>query len=184
MCVAHNVRSLGGALYFVTFLDDFSRKCWIYPLASKDQIFETFKMFKTRVENEIESTIKCLQMDNGGEFCSNDFVNFCARNGIRRVKTVPYTPQENGVIERMNRTIVERIRSMLSHSGLPKSFWAEAANTAVYLINRSPSVALDGGIPEVLWSGKKLSYDHLRTFGCEVYVKIPDEKRSKLDVKS
>ena len=73
---------------------------------------------------------------------------------------------------------------MLSHSGLPKSFWAEAANTAVYLINRSPSVALDGGIPETLWSGKKLSYEHLRIFGCEAYVKIPNMKRNKLDVKS
>jgi hypothetical protein len=67
------------------------------------------------------------------------------------VKTVSYTPQENGVIEILNQTIVERIRSMLSHSGLLKSFWAEAADTAVYLINRSPSVALDGGILECVW---------------------------------
>ncbi|KAJ4744606.1 Gag-Pol polyprotein [Rhynchospora pubera] len=184
VCCPFNVKSLGGASYFVTFLDDFSRKCWIYPLSSKDQVLETFKNFKSRVEKESEKSIKCLQTDNGGEFCSNDFDNFCARNGIRRVKTVPYTPQENRVIERMNRTIVERIRSMLSHSGLPKSFWAEAANTAVYLINRSPSVALDGGIPEVVWSGKKISYGHLRTFGCEAYVKIPNVKRNKLDVKS
>jgi hypothetical protein len=184
VCGPFNVKSLGGASYFVTFLDDFSRKCWIYPLASKDQVFETFKKFKTRVENEIEKTIKCLQTDNGGEFCSNEFDDFCARHGIRRVKTVPYTPQENGAIERMNRTIVERIRSMLSHSGLPKSFWAEAANTAVYIINRSPSMALDGDIPETLWSGKKLYYEHLRIFGCEAYVKIPNMKRNKLDVKS
>jgi transposase InsO family protein len=116
VCGPFNVKSLGLASYSVTLLDDFSRKCWIYPLESKDQVFETFKKFKTRVENEIEKTIKYLQTDNGGEFCSNEFEFLCVRNGIRRVKTVPYISQENGIIERMNRTIVERIRSMLSHS--------------------------------------------------------------------
>nr|CAD1822672.1 unnamed protein product [Ananas comosus var. bracteatus] len=73
---------------------------------------------------------------------------------------------------------------MLSHSGLPKSFWAEAANTAIYLINRSASVALDGDISEIIWSGKDISYGHLRIFGCEAYIHIPKESRTKLDVKS
>ena len=147
VCGPMNVKSLGGASYFVTFIDDYSRKCWLYPLSSKDQVFETFKKFKALVEKESERFIKCLQTDNGGEFCSSAFDSFCAENGIKRVKTVPYTAQQNGVIERMNRTIVETVRSMLSHSGLPKFFWAEAANTAVYLLNKSPSAPLNGDFP-------------------------------------
>lgn len=89
-------------------------------------------------------------MNNGGEFFSNEFENFCARNDIRSVKSVPYKLQESVVIERMNQTIEERIKNMLSPSGLPKSFWAEITNTTVYLINRSPSMALGGGISHVL----------------------------------
>ena len=79
VCGPFNVKSLGGASYFVTFLDDFSRKCLIYPLALKEQVFEIVKMFKSYIKNEIGNTIKCLQTNNSGEFCSNDFESFCAR---------------------------------------------------------------------------------------------------------
>jgi len=97
---------------------------------------------------------------------------------------VPGTPQQNGVAERMNRTIMEKVRSMLSNSGLEKNFWAEAVRTTCYLINRSPTTALDCGIPEEVWTGKNLNYSHLKIFGCEAFVHIPKENRTKLDDKS
>ncbi|KAL5839560.1 hypothetical protein ACOSQ4_012168 [Xanthoceras sorbifolium] len=99
-------------------------------------------------------------------------------------KTVPMTPQQNGIAERMNRTLNERARSMRLHAGLPKMLWAEAVNTAAYLINRGPSVPLDGGIPEEVWSGKEVNISHLRVFGCISYVHIDSVERSKLDTKS
>ncbi|KAL5733960.1 hypothetical protein ACOSP7_031821 [Xanthoceras sorbifolium] len=99
-------------------------------------------------------------------------------------KTVPMTPQQNGVAERMNRTLNERARSMRLHAGLPKMLWAEAVNTAAYLINHGPSVPLDGGIPEEVWSGKEVNISHLRVFGCISYVHIDSAERSKFDAKS
>ena len=94
------------------------------------------------VENQTGRKIKCLRIDNGGEFCLAKFDKFCKDHGIERHKTNPYTPQQNGVAERMNRTLMERARSMLSGAGLEQKFWAEAIATACYLINRSPTLAL------------------------------------------
>lgn len=178
------VTSIGGANYFVTFLDDCTRKVWIYMLSRKSEVFSKFKLFKAFTENQSGRKIKCLQIDNGGEFCSSEFDSFCADNGIHRIKVVPFTPQDNGAAERLNRTILERARCMLSNAGLGKEFWAEACNTAVYLINRAPSSRLNFDIPEETWLGKKISYHYLRIFGCEAFALIPKEKCSKLDSKS
>ena len=128
--------------------------------------------------------MKCFKSDNGGEFCSNEFDSFCSHNGIRRIKVVPRTPQENGVAERMNRTILERARSMRIHARFPLNLWADAINTTIYLINRGPSMALDGGIPEEMWTGKKVNYSFLRVFGCEAFAHVDKENRNKLDAKS
>ena len=99
-------------------------------------------------------------------------------------RTVPGTPQHNGVAERMNRTLTERARSIRIQSGLPKQFWAEAVNTTSYLINRGPSTPLEYKIPEEVWSGKEISLSHLKVFGCVAYVHISDQGRNKLDPKS
>ncbi|GKV17327.1 hypothetical protein SLEP1_g27844 [Rubroshorea leprosula] len=103
---------------------------------------------------------------------------------MRHEKTVPGTPQHNGVAERMNRTIVEKVRCMLKMATLPKPFWDEAANTAVYLINRSPSIPLNFQIPEKAWMEKDVGYSHLRVFGCKAFMHVPKEQRSKLDDKA
>ena len=95
------------------------------------------------VEREKEKPLKCLRSDNGGEYTSNEFKSYCSEKGIRHEKTAPGTPQQNGVAERMNRTIVEKIRCMSRMANLPKSFWGEAIVTACYLINRSSSIPLD-----------------------------------------
>ncbi|GKV52757.1 hypothetical protein SLEP1_g59325 [Rubroshorea leprosula] len=176
-------KSLGGATYFVTFVDDFSRKLWAYPLFSKDQVLEKFKEFQAMTERETGRKLKCIRSDNGGEY-SGQFERYCREQGIKLEKTTLRTPQHNGVAERINRTICDRIVCMLSHAKLPKPFWGEALKTAVYLINRSPSVVLNGDVPEKIWSGKEVSYKHLRVFGCRAYVHVPKEERAKLDEKT
>ena len=124
------------------------------------------------VEIETGKKLKCLRSDNGGEYCNKEFDRYCSEHGIRRAKIVPRTPQENGVSERMNRTIMERARCMRLHAGLPLQFWADAVDIVVYLINRGPSSSLDGGIPEEAWTGKKVNYSFLKPFGCEAFVHI------------
>ena len=99
-------------------------------------------------------------------------------------KTVPGTPRHNGVVERMNRTIIEKVRCMLKLAKLPKSFWGEAINTVVYLINISPLVPLDFDILQLVWIGKDVPYSHLKVFGCKAFMHVPKEQRSKLDDKA
>ncbi|KAE8718794.1 cytochrome P450 71A9-like [Hibiscus syriacus] len=142
------------------------------------------RKWKAIVENETGLKVKRLRSDNGGEYRNRRFREFYANNGIKMETTVPMTLQQNGVAERMNRTLNERARSMRIHARLPKFLWAEAINTATYLINRGPSVPLDGGIPEEFWSKKEINLSHLRVFGCISYVHIDSAERSKLNAKS
>ncbi|GJV88834.1 retrovirus-related pol polyprotein from transposon TNT 1-94 [Tanacetum coccineum] len=135
--------SLGGSKYFVSFIDDYSRRCWVYPIKKKSDVFEVFKVYKARVELDSGKKIKCLRTDNGGEYTGDEFETFCRQEGIKRQFTTAYTPQQNGVAERMNRTLLERARAMLATASLGKSFWAEAVNTTCYVINHSPSNAVE-----------------------------------------
>ena len=116
------VPSLVKYVYYVSFIDDFSRNTWIYFLKKKSEVFDRFKEFKALVENQTEKKIKVLRTDNGGEFCSKEFEEFCKKCGIAWQKTTPYTPEQNGVAERMNKTLMERARSMLSGVGLGQEF--------------------------------------------------------------
>jgi hypothetical protein len=170
-------------MYYVSFIDEFSRKTWIYFLRKKSEVFDRFKEFKALVENQTEKQIKVLRTDNGREFCENEFEEFFKKCGISRQKTTPYTPQQNGVAERMNRTLMEKARCMLSGVGIGQEFWAEAVGTACYLVNRSPSSALGDKTPQEVWTGKEPSLTHLKVFGCDAYVHVPKENRSKLDKK-
>ena len=120
------------------------------------------------VETETGLKVKCLRSDNG----------------IKMEKTIPGTPQQNGMAERMNRTLNERARSMRLHAGLPKTFWADAVSTAAYLINRGPSVPMEFRLPEEVWSGKEVKFSHLKVFCCVSYVHIDSDAHSKLDAKS
>ena len=136
------VSSLGGYRFYVTFIDDFSRKVWAYFLKHKSYVFETFKKWKAEVENQTGLKVKCLRSDNGGEYDKSEFKTFCAAEGIRLMRTVPGKARQNGIAERMKKTLNERARSMRIHCGLPKTFWADAVSTVAYLINRGPSVPL------------------------------------------
>ncbi|GJV20172.1 retrovirus-related pol polyprotein from transposon TNT 1-94, partial [Tanacetum coccineum] len=176
--------SHGKNLYFMLFIDDYSRKTWVYFLNEKSQAFEAFKKFKAMVEKEKGLKIKSMRSDRGGEFLSKEFNKFCEDNGIRRFLTAPYSPQQNGVVERKNRTILNMVRSMLKSKKMPKEFWAEAVDCAVYLLNRCPSNNLDNKTPQEAWNGMKPTVSHLRIFGNITYVHVPSQRRSKLDDRS
>ena len=109
--------------------------------------------------------MKRLRTNNGMEFCSDDFDKYCKKEGISRHKTVVRTPQQNGLAERFNRTLLERTKCMLISAGLPKVFWAEAVTTAAFFINRCPSTALNFKIPEEIWSRHPPDYTNLKVFG-------------------
>nr|KYP36396.1 Retrovirus-related Pol polyprotein from transposon TNT 1-94 [Cajanus cajan] len=129
------VKTLGGGSYFLTIIDDFTRRVWLYVLKDKTETYKKFRDWYTLIQNQLETKLKVLRTDNGLEFLSEQFAEFCRNQGIKRHRTVPHTPQQNGLAERMNRTILERVRCMLLGSGLSKKFWGEAATTAAYLIN-------------------------------------------------
>ena len=100
------------ASYFVSFIEDSTRKVWAYPIRTKDRVFSIFSDWLAMVENQTGQKLKCLRTNNGGEFKSEEFVKFCRERGIRREYTTPYSPEQNGIGERMNQTIQECIVSM------------------------------------------------------------------------
>ncbi|KAK4392578.1 Retrovirus-related Pol polyprotein from transposon TNT 1-94 [Sesamum angolense] len=165
-----NVPTHGGNKYFLSIIDNFSRKVFVFLMKQKSEVFEKFRNWKIFVENQTGKNLKTLRTDNGLEFCNQQFTSLCDEFGIKRHKTTPYTPQQNGVAERMNRTLLNKVRCLLISSGLSKTFWGEALSTAVYLINRSPSVPLLGKIPECMWTGKDVDISSLRIFGCSAFV--------------
>jgi hypothetical protein len=181
VCGPMSLASLTGSLYYVVFIDDFSRKSWIFFMKTKGQVFSRFQEFKSLMENQTGKKIRVLRSNNGGEYTSKEFMDFCAGEGIRRELIVPYNPQQNGVAERKNRAIVGAARAMLHDQGMPLFLWAEACYTAVYLQNRSPHRAVGSMTHEEAFSGKKPEVGHFWIFGCTTYSYVPSEKRTKLE---
>ncbi|KAL4353579.1 hypothetical protein GQ457_06G019510 [Hibiscus cannabinus] len=184
LCGPMQTESLGGSHYFLLFTDDYSRMSWVYFLENKSETFEKFQKFKAMVENQSGCHIKVLCTDRGGEFMSKEFNLFCEDNGIRRELTIPYTPEQNGVAERKNRTVVEMARSMLQARRLSNQFWAEAVATSVYLLNLSPTRAVMNKTPYEAWHKRKPNVSHLRIFGCVAYALVNSHTCKKLDKKS
>eukprot|EP00253_Pinus_taeda_P022805 PITA_22805 len=174
-------KSLGGHLSYVTFIDDHSRKTWVYLMKTKDEVFVKFQEFKVEVENLTERRIKILRSNNGREYTSKEIIAFWKESGIKRELIVPYNPKQNGVVERKNRSIEESVKAMLHDQDLRKSLWGEATKTTVYIPNRCPRRSLDKKIPKEVFTRKKPYVDHLRISGCLVYIDIPKDKRKKLD---
>ena len=149
---------------------------YVYLLHSKDEALEKFKVFKSEVELQCETFIKCLRTDRGGEYYDP---NYFETTGIIHQVTAPYTPQQNGVAERKNRTLTEMVNAMLSGSGLSKGFWGEAMLTACHVLNRVPMKK--GQItPYELWKKRKPNLNYLRVWGCRAIVKVPEPKRKKI----
>ena len=141
VCAQIEIQSLGKSLYFVSFIDDLSRYTQVYFIKQKNQVLEKFKEFVNYAENSGKK-VNILRTDNGGEYCSKDFNSYLKEKGITHQTTVPHNPAQNGVAERMNRTLLETARSMMAHADIPTEFWAEAVSTATYIRNRSPTTAV------------------------------------------
>ena len=177
VCGPMNIQARGGYEYFVTFTDDFSRFGYVYLMRRKSETFEKFKEYRAMVERQTEKLIKTLRSDRGGEYLLGEFDDFLKEEGIVSQLTAPGTPQQNGVSERRNRTLLDMVRSMMSYSSLPDSFWGYALETAAYVLNQVPSKAVPG-TPYERWSGRKSSLNHLRIWGCPAHVLR--QKTSKL----
>jgi hypothetical protein len=176
--------SLGGSRYILVFTDDFSRKSWTYFLKHKNETFDRFRSFKGKLEAETGNPLRYLRSDRGGEYLSYQFQAYCLKHSITRELTQARTPQQNGVAERRNRTLLERARSMAAGCNLPTYLWPEAISMATFLVNRSPTRTNYGIPPEASYTGKQLDLSNLKTFGCLSYVHVPDETRQKLDGKT
>jgi hypothetical protein len=176
--------ALDGSKYMMLIVDDYSRFTVAVGLASKDQAFAAFQHYVAMAEALHNRKVCWLRSDNGGEFMSTAFSDWLRERGIQRERTVPYTPSQNGVVERMNRTVMEAARAVLTAAQLPNSFWMLAALAAVYTGNRCPTTTLDKMTPFEAWRGKKPHIGHIRIFGCLAYAHIRKGARTKLDVKS
>ncbi|KAJ0412135.1 hypothetical protein ATCC90586_004055 [Pythium insidiosum] len=150
-------KSKGGAQYVVTFIDDFSRYVHVYLLSSKAQVFDRFKEYVALVANQYAQRVKRIRSDNGGEYLSKRFNAFCAAQGIVHQTSAPYSPQQNGLAERMNRTAMEMARSMLHHMQVDRQWWGEAVMTAVHVINRIPNTARPDQSPLEVLTGAATS---------------------------
>jgi transposase InsO family protein len=173
-----------GNRYFLLLVDDYSRYMWIMLLPSKDAAAGAIKRVQAAAERKTGKLVRALRTDRGGEFLARDFEQYCAELGLHRELTAPYSPQQNGVVERRNQSVVSTARSMLMAKGLPGMFWGEAVTTAVYLLNRSSSKSIGGKTPYELWTGSPPGVHHLRTFGCIAHMKITAPNQRKLDDRS
>lgn len=135
--------SLGGSKYYLCIIDDFSRKVWTYILKTKDETFINFKHWKLMLETQREKNIIVLRTDKGLEFCKEEFDSFCWESGVQRHKIGAEEPQYNRFVERMSRMILEKVRCMLSNAQLQKNYWAKSLQSTTFLINRSPSLAIE-----------------------------------------
>ncbi|CAN0920234.1 Retrovirus-related Pol polyprotein from transposon TNT 1-94 [Linum grandiflorum] len=183
ICGPTRTTSIGDKRYFLLFVDDYTRMMWVFFLEQKSEAFSKFLQFKATAEKESGRQIKTLRTDRGGEFIYKPFMEYCRNNGIKRQLTVRYTPQQNGVAERKNRTIVEMARSMMTAKKLPNQLWAEAVNTTIYILNRSPTKAVQNKTPFQAWHHKRPQVDNLKVFGCIAYAHISTPNRDKFDQK-
>ncbi|RVW65982.1 Retrovirus-related Pol polyprotein from transposon TNT 1-94 [Vitis vinifera] len=178
-----------GQKYFISFIDDFSRYMYLYILHNKNEALDAFKVFKAEVEKQYGKQIKIVRSDRGGEYYGRyledgqspgPFAKFLQEHGIVAQYTMPGSPDQNGVAERRNRTLLDMVRSMLSSSKLPKFLWTEALKTAVYILNRVPTKAVPK-TPFELLKGWKPSLRHMRVWGCSSEVRIYNPQEKKLD---
>ncbi|KAJ0445166.1 putative RNA-directed DNA polymerase [Helianthus annuus] len=162
----YKVTSRDGFKYFLTVVDDYSRTVWCYLLRNKMEVFENVESFYELVLTQFKKRVKVFRSDNGTEFVNNKMDNFCKSKGIIHQTSCSYTPQQNGVVERKHRHLLNLTRSLLFQSGVPLNFWSDCVLTAVYIINRLPSSVLLGKSPYELMFGFRPSLTHLRIFGC------------------
>ena len=175
----------GGYKYVLTIIDDCSRFCWVILLQKKSDVFLNFLTWSTRIEREAKATISRIRVDNGGEFKNSNMVNLCAQRGYRQEFTNPYTPQQNGVAERYNRTLLDTVRSILTSANVPGHWWGDALQCANYMRNRSSHSSVKRKLsPYHKWSGRPPDVSKMHIFGCRVSVLVAKPKQVKLGPKA
>ncbi|OAE22678.1 hypothetical protein AXG93_2675s1110 [Marchantia polymorpha subsp. ruderalis] len=174
----------GGKKFFLLMVDDHSRFMWMVLLVSKNGAAASIQRFKAAAELESKHPLRTFRTDRGGEFTSIALGEFFVEHGVQRHLTAPYSPQQNGVVERRNQTVVGMARSMLKARNMPNSIWEEAVLTVVYMLNRSFTRSVDGMTPYEAWHGHKPDVDHLRVFGCVAHAKFTRPGLKKLDDRS
>ncbi|GJW04587.1 putative ribonuclease H-like domain-containing protein [Tanacetum coccineum] len=179
-----SVRSINHASYCLVITDDCSRFCWVFFLAKKDETSNILKTFIRQIENQLNQKVKIIRSDNGTEFKNRVMLEFCGEKGIKQEFSNARTPQQNGVAERMNRTLIEAARTMLADSHLPTTFWAEAVNTACYTFNRVRVTKPQNKTPYELLFGHKPILSYIRPFGCHVTILNTLSPLGKFDGKS
>jgi hypothetical protein len=184
ICGPMSVESLGGSKYFVTFKDEASGFRHVYFIKHKSDMCARFKEYKRLVANKFGQSMKILRSDNEREYCNQEMKHYLATRGIVLETTSPYTPQQNGKSERDNRTIVESARTMIQAKKLPLLLWAEAVNTAVYVLNRTLSSINNKKTPYEMWMSKAPATSHLRIFGSDAYEHIDKQFRKKFEPKA
>ena len=165
VCAKINTKSCGGAEYFLTFTDDKTRYVWVYLLKKKSEVFGRFLEWKAIAEKLSGHRLRTLRTNNSGEFTSTEFENYLKSERVKHELTVTKTPEQNGVAERLNRTLVEAVRAMFVQSKLPPTFWVEALSTPVYFPSRSPTKRVANMTPFEAWTGVKPDVKHLKSFG-------------------
>ena len=176
--------TLAGNKYFLLIVDNSTRWMWLYMLEAKSDAFEAFKKFKFLMENKTEYKIRRFRRIEVVSSYLQSSLNFAKKKGIERHLTAPYSPQQNGIVECRNRTVMAMTRSLLKSMHVPAKFWGEAVRHAVYLLNRLPTKALGERTPFEAWMGRKPHLAHLRVFGCVAYVKNTTPHLKKLDDRS
>lgn len=183
LCGKMSQSSIGGANYFLLIKDDYSRYCFVFFLKEKSDVSNALCKFYADVQADGHE-VRRLRTDCGKEFCNKDVKKFLLSKSIKHELTTPRAPEQNGYIERQNRTVIESAKSMLHARQLPLYLWGEATAAAVHVRNRTGTDTLNGKTPFEMWHGEKPSVNHLRIFGSTCYVHIPKEQRSKWEVNS
>jgi hypothetical protein len=184
LCRPTRTKKLQGESYFMLFIDDFTRMHWLRFLKEKSEALNKFKSFKTLVENEKETKIKCLRSGNSGEFTSKEFDLLYEIHGIKRQFSVARTPHQNGIVERRNRTIQKATRTMLNEEKLSIGYWREVVSTSVYILSRGQLRINSNKTPYELWFGRAPSVKYFKVFGSKCYIKMIDENLGQFDARS
>ncbi|GJU11941.1 ribonuclease H-like domain-containing protein [Tanacetum coccineum] len=179
-----SVKSINHASYCLVITDDCTRFSWVFFLATKDETSGILQNFIRQIENQLNHRVKIIRSDNGTEFKNRDMLEFCGNKGIKQEYSNARTPQQNGVAERMNMTLIEAARTMLADSLLPTTFWAEAVNTACYIFNRVRVTKPQNKTPYELLFGHKPMISYIRPFGCHVTILDTLSVLGKFDGKS
>ena len=175
--------SIGGNSYCLVIVDDYSRFTWVYFLRDKSNVFETFKSFAILAQNQFDFDIKKVRSDNGSEFKNARIDQYCDDKGIKHEFSSKYTPEQNGIVERKNRTLIDMARSMLAEYNISDSYWAEAINTACHSSNRLYCHKLLKKTPYELLIGRKPNISYFRVFGCKCYILRKGSRLSKFEKK-